>query len=73
MEGPHSCWRRILLLIGHHLASQAKVELPHSVVVGVVGPHGCEYLTDQVEVLLDRSLLDSFPLRGQKAGTDVLS
>ena len=28
MERPHSCWRRILLLIGCQLASQAKVKLP---------------------------------------------
>ena len=37
-EVPHSCWRRIILLIGRHLAPQTKVELPHAVVAGVVGP-----------------------------------
>ena len=31
-EGLHSCWGRILLLVGRQLASQAKFELPHSVV-----------------------------------------
>ena len=39
-EGPHYRWRRILLLIGRQLASQAKVELPHKVLSWVVGPHG---------------------------------
>ena len=62
-EGPHSCWRIILLLIARQLASQPKVELPHAVFSGVVGPHGCEDLTDRAEVLIDRSLLDRFPLR----------
>ena len=45
-EGPHSCWRRILLLVGRQLASQPKVKLSHVVVSGVVGPHRCEDLTD---------------------------
>ena len=45
-EGPHSCWRRILLLIGRQLESELKVNFPHVVVAGVVGPHGCKYLTD---------------------------
>ena len=67
-ERPHSCWRRILFLIGRQLASQAKVELPHWVLSGVVGPHGCKYLTNQVEVLLNRSL----PLCRQKSSTDAL-
>ena len=61
-EGPHSCWRRMLLLIGRQLASQPKVELPHAVVSGFVGPHGCKYLTDRAEVLLDQSLLDRLTL-----------
>ena len=52
--------------------SQPKVELPHVVVSGVVGPHGCEDLTDRVEVLLDQSLIDRFPLQRQKADTDAL-
>ena len=51
-------------MIGFHLASQPKFELPHSVVVGVVGPHGCKDLTNSAEVLLDRLLLDRLPLRG---------
>ena len=52
--------------------SQPKVELPHAVVVGVVIPHGCTDFTDRAEVLLDRSILDRLPLRGQKAGADAL-
>ena len=71
-ERPHYCWRRILFLIEHQLASQAQIELSHSVVLGVIGPHGCKYLTDRAEVLLDRSLLDGLPFSGQKSGTDVL-
>ena len=63
-EGPHSCLRIILLLIGRQLVSQSKVGLPHEVVVGVVGPHRCKDLTNPAEVLLDRSLLDRLPLRG---------
>ena len=59
-------------MIGHHLAYHPKAELPHEVVTGVVGPHGCEYLTDRAEVLLYRLILDSFPVRGQKSGTDAL-
>ena len=70
--GAHSCWRRIFLPIGCELASQTKVELPHAVVAGVVGPHGCEYFTDRVEVLLDQSLLDKLPLRRQKTSMDAL-
>ena len=71
-EGPHYCWRGILFLVGSQLASQAKIELSHSIVYGVVAPHGCEYLTDRAEVLLDRSILDGLPLRGQKSSTDAL-
>ena len=71
-EGPHSCWRGILLLVGRQLASQAKIELSQSVVSGVVGPPGCNALTDRVEVLLDQSLLDGLPMGGQKSSTDVL-
>ena len=52
--------------------SQKKVELPHEVVAGFAGPHGCKDFTNLAEVLLDRSLLDRFPLRGQKAVTDAL-
>ena len=63
-EGPHSCLRIILLLIGRQLVSQSKVELPHEVVAGVVGPHGCKDLTNLAEVLLDMLLLDMLPLRG---------
>ena len=51
-EGTHSCWRRILLLIGRQLVSHPKVELPYAVVLGVVGPHGCEDFTNLAEVLL---------------------
>ena len=36
-EGPHSYWSRILFLVEFQLASQAKVNLPHSVVSG-----GCQ-------------------------------
>ena len=71
-EGTHSCWRRILLLIGRQIESQSKIELLHAVVSGVVGSHGCEDFSDQAEVLLNQSLLDRLTLRGQKAGTDVL-
>ena len=39
---------------------------------GVVGPHGCKYLTDRAEVLLNIFILDRLPLRRQKAGTDAL-
>ena len=52
-EGPQSCWRRTLLLVRRQLESQAKIELSHSVVLVVVVPHGCEYLTDRAEILLD--------------------
>ena len=72
MEWLHSCWRRILPLIGRHLASQTKVELPHAVVLEVVGPHRCKDLTNRAEVFFDRSIIDRLPLHGQKAGTDVL-
>ena len=41
-----------------------KVELPHEVVVGVVGPHGCKDFTNLAEVLLDISPLDRLPLQG---------
>ena len=51
-EGLHSYWRRILLLIGRQLVSHPKVELPYAVVLGVVGPHGCEDFTNLAEVLL---------------------
>ena len=52
-------------MIGFHLASQPKFELPHAVVGGgVVGHHGCKYLINAAEILLDRLLLDRFPLRG---------
>ena len=44
------------------MASKKKVELPHEVVVGVVGPKRCKDLTYIAEVLLDRSLLDSLPI-----------
>ena len=71
-EGPHSSWRRIILLVGLQLASHLKFELPHAVVTGVLGPHRCEDLANQVEVLLDRSLLDRLPLRGHKARMDTL-
>ena len=59
-------------MIGRQLASQIKVELPHAFVAGIIGPHGCGYLTNRAKVLLDRSRLDRLPLRGQKAGTDAL-
>ena len=52
--------------------SQPKVELPHEVVAGVVGPHGCKYLTNLAELLLDISLFDRLPLQIQKAGMDAL-
>ena len=71
-EGLHSYWRRILLLIGRQLVSQPKVDFFHAVVAGVVGPHGCKYLTDGAEVLLDPSLLDMLPLRRQKSDTGVI-
>ena len=54
------------------MASHPKVKLPHAVVAGVVGTHRCKDLTDRAEVLLDRSLLDGLPFRGQKSGTDAL-
>ena len=60
-------------MIGRQLASHPKNLLPHAVVAGVVGPNGCEDLTNRAEVLLDLSLLDRLPLCGQKAGTDALS
>ena len=63
-KGPHSCWSRILLLIGRHLASKPKFELHHGVVLGVVGPHRCKYLTDRSDILLNQLLLDRLPLRG---------
>ena len=54
------------------MASQPKVELPHAVVSVVVCPHGCKYLTDQAEVLLDRLHIEMLPLRGKKSGKDAL-
>ena len=45
------------------MASQTEVEFYHAFVVGLVGPHGCKYLTDGVEVFLDRSRIDGVPLR----------
>ena len=71
-EGPHSFWRRILLLIGRQMDFHPKVELSHAVVLGVIGPHRCEDFTDRAEVLLNRSLIDRLSLRGQKARTDTL-
>ena len=38
-EELHSCWRRIFLILGHHLASQTKVKFTHAVVAEVVGTH----------------------------------
>ena len=70
--GAHSCCRRIFPLTGRQLAFQEKVKLTHSVVSGVVVPHGCEDLTDRAEVLLYRSLLDILPLHRQKSGLDTL-
>ena len=52
--------------------SQTKVEFPHEVVAGVIGPHRCEYLTNGVGVLLDQFLLGGFPLHRHKGGTDAL-
>ena len=72
-EGKHSCWRRIFFLIGRQLVYHTRVEFLHAVVVGVVGPHGCEYLTNRAEVLIYQSIPYGFPLRGQKSGTDTLS
>ena len=40
--------------------------------VGVVGLQGCKDLTDGAEVLIDPSLLDGIPMRGQKSGTYAL-
>ena len=71
-EGPHSCWSRILLLIGRQLASQPKFKLTNVVVLGVVGTHKCEYFTNRAEILLDISLLDRLPLRRQKSSTYAL-
>ena len=71
-EGLHSCWGVILLLIRRQMASQPKVDLPHAVLSGVLGRHGCEDLTNRAEVLLNRSLLDRLPLRVNKASADTL-
>ena len=71
-EGPHSCCRIILFLVGRQLASKAKIELSHPVVSEVVRSHGCKDLTNRAEVLLDQSLLDGLPFRVQKSGRDVL-
>ena len=71
-ERPHSCWRRIVFLIGLQLKSQPKFKFSHAVVAGAIGPHGCKYLTNGVEVLLDLSLLDGLPLHGQKPGMYTL-
>ena len=70
--GAHSYWIRIFLLIGRQLASQTRVKFSHAVVAGVVGPHGCEDLTDRAEVLLDQYLLDGLHLRVQNSGMDAL-
>ena len=71
-EGPQSCWRKIILLIGRQLASQPKVELTNAVVLGVVGTHKCKYLTNRAEILLDISVLDRLPLRRHNASTNAL-
>ena len=71
-EVPHSCWKRIFLLIGCQLASLEKVNIYHAVVAGVVGPHGCKYLTNGAEVLIERSLLDGIHLHGKNSRTDGL-
>ena len=42
-EGPHSCWRIILLLIGSQLASQPKVDFPHAVVAGLLDPTDAKF------------------------------
>ena len=52
--------------------SQPKVEFSHAVVTGVVGPYGCEYLTNGVGVFLDQLLLDGLPLFRKKSGMDAL-
>ena len=54
------------------MESQAKIELSHSVVSGVVIIHGCKDLTNQAEVLLDQPLLDVLRLLGYKSGTEAL-
>ena len=59
-------------MIELQLASQSKAKIPHLVVSGIVGPHGCEDLISRAEVFLDRSLLDRLPLRGKKSGTGML-
>ena len=42
------------------------------VVLGVVGTHKCEYLTNRSDILLNISLLDRLPLCIQKASTYAL-
>ena len=71
-EGLHSANVVQVLLIGRKLVSHPKVELPYAVVAGVVVPHGCKDLTNLVEVLLDRWILDRLTLRRQKTETDAL-
>ena len=39
----------ILFLVRRQMASLSKIEFSHLVVSGVVGPHGCKYLTDQAK------------------------
>ena len=62
-EGRHSRWRIIFLLIGQHLEPEMKTKSSHAVMAGVVSPHRCKDFTNGAEVLLNRSLLDEFPLR----------
>ena len=71
-EGSHSCWGITLFLIVYQLVSQTKVDFSHAVIAGGVGPHGCEYLTDGVEVLIDQFLLGGLPMSIQKSGTNTL-
>ena len=71
-DRPQSGWRINLLLIERQMASRITVKFSHVFVTGVVAPHGCEDLTNGAEVLLNRSLLDRFPLHGRKAGMNTL-
>ena len=59
-------------MIGYQLASHPKVDFSHVVMAGVIGTHGCKYLTDGAELLLDQSLLVGITLCRKKSGTDVV-
>ena len=60
--GPHSGRRRVFLLVGSELPSHPKIDFYQTIVSESVAPHGCKYLANQEELLLDGALADRFCL-----------